>query len=158
MGIDYLLIILVILTGFFLILLDIALIPGGVVGAVGGIFIILTLIYSYKTQGRLFALNVSLTTLLTGAALGLLVWRFRLWSFLQHKEIENRETGYSAVPAYLDTLIGQEGKTLNTLRPSGSVRIGERKYDCIAQGGMIGARVKVQVVAISGAQLIVKSI
>ncbi len=55
-------------------------------------------------------------------------------------------------------LIGHEGVVVTALRPVGTVRIGERRYDALSELGMIKAGTAVLVTGVEGAELRVRAV
>ncbi len=69
----------------------------------------------------------------------------------------NKSAGYATSENYSD-LIGQKGKTLSILRPSGTARLGEKVVDVIAEGEFISADQDIIVKEVRGAQVIVQKL
>ncbi|MEM7014871.1 MAG: NfeD family protein [Verrucomicrobiota bacterium] len=67
------------------------------------------------------------------------------------KEIEGEE-----VTDALAALVGKTGKTTTKLHPSGKAIIDDQKIDAVAERGVIGADVLVQVVKVDGIQVLVR--
>ena len=53
---------------------------------------------------------------------------------------------------------GDEGISLTTLRPSGKVRIGDRKVDAVTQGDFIDPATQVRVTRVTAGHVIVETI
>lgn len=68
--------------------------------------------------------------------------------------LEN-SAGYATATSHTE-LLGQRGKTLTILRPSGTARVGEAVVDVITEGDFIGANEDVVVREVRGAQVIVQ--
>lgn len=68
-----------------------------------------------------------------------------------------RELGYSSSTS-LSHLAGQEGKTITPLRPSGTVEIGDSRYDVVSEGSFIAAGARVKVVKIEGNRIVVRAL
>lgn len=150
---NYIYTILVILGGFLLIILDIMIIPGGLVGTLGAILIIATIHNGYKMLGSGFALNVSIITTLIAFIIAYATIKFKLWKVVSHQE---NASGHTPFSEGLNKLIDQEGETLTPLRPAGMVKIEGKRYNAISNGEMVGAKSKVKVIGVSGGQLVVK--
>lgn len=68
-----------------------------------------------------------------------------------------REAGYSSTKDY-SFLLGKKGQTITPLRPSGSVKIDEEKYDTVSEGSYIPAGKTVEVVKVEGYRIVVRNI
>lgn len=151
---NYIYTILVILGGFILIILDIMIIPGGLVGTLGAILIVATIHNGYKLLGAGFALNVSIITTIIALIIAYTTIKFKLWRVVSHQE---SASGYTPFAGGMKELIDQEGETITPLRPAGMIKIGEKRYNAMSNGEMIETKSKVKVIGVSGGQLVVKS-
>ena len=64
-------------------------------------------------------------------------------------------TGDGKVP--VESVTGQSGIALTPLRPSGVVKIGEKRFDAVSEGDFIEINTPVEVVSDNGFQLVVRS-
>ncbi len=55
-------------------------------------------------------------------------------------------------------LVGQQGLTLTTLRPSGLARLGDDRISVVGQGGMIGKGRRIVVLSVEGTEVKVREI
>ncbi len=155
---SYLLVFCIVAVGLLLILLDIMVIPGGVVAIAGITLIVGVQIYSYKSMGPAFTLNSCIVTAVMAVVLGFLVWRFRLWKVMQLHQQEDKETGFVSYSTRRTELIGKMGETFSTLRPGGTVRIEGKKYDAVTEGSLLEKGVQIKVLEVRGAQVVVRKI
>ena len=65
------------------------------------------------------------------------------------------EEGYAAQTAD-ENLIGSCGVTLTKMRPAGTVRIGDKRYDAASEGDFLDENEEIEVIACHGFQLIVR--
>lgn len=74
--------------------------------------------------------------------------------FLRPPDAEEIEVSHSA--QRLDHLIGQYGRALTTLRPSGTVDFDGRRLDGLSEGSLIPAGALVQAVRVRAGQIVVR--
>ncbi len=61
-------------------------------------------------------------------------------------------------PGTVHPLVGQTGKVLTTLRPSGAVMIGEQRLDVISEGKFVEAGTTVKVLRVAGDIIVVEPV
>jgi membrane-bound serine protease (ClpP class) len=149
-------IILVILLGFCLIMADLLFIPGGVVAALGGVFIIGAIVYAWKTLGKEFALLLVFGSAALTVILAFISVKFRVWKIFVVHENEGKEQGFASHKGKLETLIGKTGEVATDLRPAGTVQIEGKKYDGVTEGGFIEKGKRIEVIGVSTGQLKVR--
>ena len=152
------LIVLVIIIGFALILVDILAIPGGIVGSLGGIFIVAAIVASYKMLGRDIAFLLGGGSVILAGVLAWVSVKFKLWRVFVAEGDESRARGFDSFKVTAQNLAGKQGEVFTDLRPAGTVVIEGKKYDAVTEGGFIGKGRKVEVVAFSHGQVKVKAI
>ena len=146
--------ILLTLVGFALIVIDVILIPGGFVIAVGSGIILWSIWLNYKEFGLLpaaihFIVCLAITPQIIIGGL----------KRLSLKEEMDKEDGYIGVEDR-SAYVGLHGTARSTLRPSGSVTVmvdGDEQYlDCISEGGMIDKGEEIVIVEDRGTSLVVR--
>jgi len=137
--------------------------PGGILGIGGAICTAASVIIvaastsddivSLGTGGR-FALG---TTIIVGSTLLLALWLkyFTHAGFVKKHLLEKKIDGTTHEGGY-EELLGQDGTAETTLRPSGKARIVGRKWDVLAESGMIDKGTPVKVVKIEGTRIVVR--
>ncbi|NCC51687.1 MAG: hypothetical protein EOM20_10775, partial [Spartobacteria bacterium] len=160
------------LAGVSLLLIEILLIPGFGFTGIAGILLIMWSLVSAMTQhypgmpwyqpswDDLSQAFVSFAISLAGTVgIGVLAGHYlpktRAFNRLMLSKEERREDGFSATHD-LSYLVGRTGTTLCALRPAGSVRFGEDRYDVVTQGEYIAQDRPVTVIEAHGGRLIVK--
>lgn len=68
------------------------------------------------------------------------------------------EEGVTSVGDGYSGLHGKTGKTLNPLRPAGTIVIDQKRYDVVTEGDLIEAGVDVRVIKVEGNRIVVKRI
>jgi membrane-bound serine protease (ClpP class) len=157
--------------GVLLILVEVFVIPGfGVAGITG---LVLTLFslgaalignvgLSFPTDG---AITQAILTL-AGTLVLTLVFGYSLARFLPRSERVNQlvlapdlgsALGYTSADTD-DTLVGQRGTALTTLRPAGTADIGGRRVDVVSQSTFVDAGAVVEVVSARGSRVEVRPV
>ena len=144
--------------GFILILAEVLILPGLITGIIGFILIVSGVVFSYQNFGSTGAGIAIISALIAGAALVMVMIRARLWHRFVLETNQNQKEGYSTADANLKELIGKQGVAFTFLRPSGQVKIDGIKYDSMAQGNFIKKDTTVEIIGISGSQLVVKEL
>jgi membrane-bound serine protease (ClpP class) len=142
------------IAGFGLIAIDVLLIPGAVIAALGcG----LLLYGSYLTYVDIHPV----AGLLYFTACLIMVPRMLIWGLgrVSLKEEFKKEEGWVGVEDHQD-LIGMEGVALSDCRPAGAVKLDEKaaseRWDCVAEGGYIEKGDRVKVIDSNGPSLVIR--
>ena len=144
--------------GLFLIGMEIFL-PGGVLGVLGGLALVVAIILAFATAGPTAGF---LVTLLVVILLGVFIY---VWlKFFPDTPIgraltlsSNQKT-YKATDEDIPDLMDKEGVTQSTLKPSGIAKIEGERVDVLAESGWIDKGKKVRVVKIEGNRVVVRKI
>ncbi len=157
--------------GVMLILAEIFVIPGfGIAGVSGILLVLISLVVSLVGNvGFSFpplpALTPAVVTVATTLVL-LVMSAFALGRFLPKTERFNRlvlapelssATGYTAAETHTEYL-GQIGRSLTPLRPSGTIEIGGNRVDVVTSGEFIAQGEQVKVVSVRGSRVEVRPI
>ncbi len=143
-----------ILFGILLITLEILIVPGLIVGILGGIFVIMGIGWTWQvygsTAGTIVAISAALLTALAiWSALRTGFWdRFSLQSQLKGRvnEID------------LDTIKeGDHGAALSSLRPMGTIRVNGKRFEASSETGMIPVNFPIIVVRIEDNKIFVRA-
>jgi len=133
---------------------------GGVIGVAAFISLSLSLYqafsHSRETGYSFLAADVVLLPLVF--ALAMYLWPKTPLArrvFLKPPGPEDFENSHS--PHRLDHLIGQIGRSLTTLRPSGIVDFDGRRLDGLSEGGLIPTGTLVQAVRVRSGQIVVRT-
>lgn len=135
-------------------------VPGFGVFGVAGIAATLTSIVLAAATVRAGLIMLAASLLLSGVLSFFLFRSFSRRGALRHiilADEERAELGYVA-PADYRHLIGARGTTLTPLRPSGTADLDGQRADVVSEGGFIPAGTAVEVVAVEGVRVIVRSI
>jgi len=132
-------------------------VPGAVLGIVGGIFMLAGCGVAFSEFG---ATGGAIAVVAAGLLLGLtfyvefvLLPKTRLG---KRMFLEKAVHGVSQpLPAEAKEIVGLSGETLTTLAPSGYVRVGDQKYEAFSQSGLVPKGAAVKVTGLDNFRLIV---
>lgn len=139
------------LIGILLILLEVV-VPGGVLGIIGGIAAIAAIVFAFEDS--LWAGLVM--TAFTGTVIPLSLY-FGLRRLALRKRLSIAE-GSTVGAEKFAALSGKTGVTLTPLRPSGMARIEGQRVDVITDGNHLGVGVSVRVVRVEGNKVVVEAL
>ena len=148
-------IILFLVLGFILLLIELFIIPGfGIVGASGLILLFVASYLSFKTLNILVGLALSAGSFILVIIL-VRLFANRFSSSVSLKEKEDAGRGFKASADYAD-LLGKEGESTTSLRPSGMALIDGKKFSVITEGMFIAKGGKIKVVRVEGNKIFVR--
>ena len=81
----------------------------------------------------------------------------RIWRRVSLGDELAADQGYTSFDDQ-SSYVGQEGVLLTDLRPVGTVRVGDKRLDALADGEFLNKGTKVRVIRIDGAQLVVEKV
>ena len=81
-----------------------------------------------------------------------------MWGKLALTDRLTKEAGYSSMNKEYESLVGQEGITLNVLRPVGTIRINNKDYSAVSNAQWIEKGTLIKVVQVDGTKILVKKI
>lgn len=81
-----------------------------------------------------------------------------MWSKLTLKDRLTNEAGYSSMNREYEQLLGEEGVTLNALRPVGTIEVHEKNYSAISNGQWIEKGQTIRVVQVDGTRILVEPV
>jgi membrane-bound serine protease (ClpP class) len=143
------------LAGIIMVCLEVF-IPGGVVGALGGIALLASVVMAFKARGLQFG-----SYWLAGTAVLTFIGVFISIKYLPRSPagkklfLNSREEGYSSSDQSLPGLLGKKGRTETYLRPAGMVLIEDRRVDVVTRGEFIPRGKEVKVVEVEGNRVVV---
>lgn len=164
-------VVLMFLIGLVLLILEIFVIPGFGVAGIAGIVLMVTGLFAALLDGFSFSFDTytdneithAAATVFGGILLGIGIIALLTWKFgykliprrmALHKSMEV-DKGYIGVDMQPSRLVGQRGRSVTVLRPSGKIEIGNTIYDAVSTGSFIDRDVAVKVERYENAQLYV---
>lgn len=142
------------LIGIVVILAELVL-PGGILGILGGICLVAAVVLTFIEYGT--TAGTIATVVLFAFAVATLSWWMKFFHRLPltRSLILKSESGHDEKAANEPSLVGARGRTLTDLMPSGHALIREEKRDVMAETGSIPKGSVVEVVDVRGPSLIV---
>ena len=149
--------VILLITGIIFIVLEFF-VPGGILGIIGVCAIVASLFMSGYDLTHM-SISILIALIVAIAAFIILYRRADAEKgFIQKIILRDRTTteeGYITTTVR-NELIGQEGITITTLRPSGMALIGDERIDVVSDGTYIEKDKKVQVIAVEGMRIVVR--
>lgn len=143
--------------GIILLLLELIL-PGGIIGIIGFVAIIISLLSSGADTTHM---AYAILTALIMAVLGMVIMmkffgkKLNMLNKMVLKDSTDTEKGYVSNKSRTD-LLGMEAITTTPLRPSGTAMLGEERIDVVSEGGYIDVHKKVTVIKVEGVRIVVR--
>ncbi len=131
-------------------------IPGGIVGAIGGLVLFVAVVMAFVFEGAAVG-----SLLLVGTLLGVALL-VPLWMKLFPGTLIGRKMTLSGHLPSGDgdtrpsLTLGARGVTLTPLRPSGTARFGAERVDVLSEGRMIDSGTAIEVLRIDGHVVVVR--
>lgn len=151
-------IIALVVAGFLLLFFEVFL-PGGVIGALGGMLVAAAVVCGFAFQGSTWGAGL----LVVSGLLGLV--SFWLWIKLIPKTPLGRRLmlnhdahDWKSSDVSQQGLEGKEGVAHSTLRPAGTALIDGVRVDVVTRGEMIAAKTRIKVIAVEGNRVVVTTL
>ncbi len=153
--------IILIAIGFILIFIEIFILPSfGPIGILGIAMMIGGLILAGYREGFQTAIiyaGITFGVSLPLCAIGFwLMPKTKIGGSLILKTTEHKDEGFKSGSDDLDKLLGMKGIVITPLRPAGTVKIGNDKFDVITQGEFVAKGGEVEIIKIEGNKIIVR--
>lgn len=136
--------------------------PGGLLGAVGALFLIAANLVIYQSHGKEW-LGVSVAVTLIGVVIAGVVGfaylpRSSLGRAITLDVRQASDQGYISVNARHQHLLGREGIAETPLRSAGVAVIDGKRYDVVARNAYVEAGTRIRVVAVEGGHIVVRPV
>jgi membrane-bound ClpP family serine protease len=131
-----------VILGLLLILIEIFIVPGFIVGIVGFVMVVVGVYFTYNDHGKFYA-NILLALIAVVMTI-VVVYAFRngAWDMFSNKETIS---GKANDIQELKIKIGDTGKTISALRPSGIADINNQRVEVHSEGSFIPSGAEVEV-------------
>lgn len=129
--------------GIVLVLVEIFITPGLVVGIIGGVMISLGVYFAYSDFGHSYGLTAVVFTVLILSVAIFLAFRNGAWNRFATKSVIDGKANNIHL---LKVDVGDVGTTLSALRPAGSALLNGQKMEVHTEGGFLLANVPIEVV------------
>lgn len=132
-------------------------IPGGVLGTVGGVALLIAVVLGFVVFPPQYGFFITIGILtLTGVAVYLWIKFFPDSRLGRKMTVKYNLATYKGTQDGLGQLVGKEGETLSALHPGGFALIDNQRVDVVTQGEMIEKGVRVRVVDVEGNRVVVR--
>ncbi len=138
------------LLGILFLLVE-AVVPGAVMGVIGGVFAVVSIVFAFEHN-----LWIGLGMVAIAGTVVPLALYFGLRRLALRKSLSVAE-GSTVGAAKFDALSGKTGITLSPLHPSGVAQIEGQRVDVITDGDHLENNVRVRVVRVEGNKIIVQA-
>lgn len=156
---SFIIMLIIFFTGLLLIIIDGKLINDGTLATLG-------------TAGMLIAVAIAAPNVTAGlyAVLGVLIGggssfifpkvfkKRNMWNKLALTDRLTKEAGYSSMNETYESLIGQEGITMNVLRPVGTIKIDNQEYSAVSNAQWLEKNTPIKVIEVDGTKILVEKI
>ena len=135
-------------------------VPGGIVGIIGSVFIIMSLLFAgASVTHMLLSIIIAMAIAIVGMVVLMKFFGKKLQVFnkLVLKDATTSEEGYVSNENRIE-LIGQIGNTLTPLRPAGVVEVDGERLDVVSEGNFIDVQKDVRIVKVEGSRIVVREV
>src|SRR5690242_20320473 len=135
-----------IIVGIILLVLEILILPGLIAGAIGGLFLLVALSWTFKVYGTTVGIYTSVATVLLTALSIYMALRSKMWSRFSLKT----DLKHSRANVLEEGLIeeGSEAFTVSALRPMGMIMIADKKVEARTNGEHIPENSRVTIIKV----------
>lgn len=139
--------------GLLLLLIEIFIVPGFIVGIVGFVMVGVGVYFTYVDHGTFYG-NI-LLVLITIVMTTIVVYAFRngAWDMFSNKEII---TGKANDIKSLEIEVGDTGKTISAIRPSGIAHVKSQRIEVHSEGSFIPSGTEIVVEKIVNNKIYIK--
>lgn len=148
-----LLISILILFGILLIVLEVLIVPGMVVGFLGLVFILLGIGGAWNEYG---ALGGSIAAVLSALIGSLAIWSALRTGFWKRFSLRDRLEGRTNEIDPESVAPGDRGHAISSLRPMGSVKVNGERFEARVESGLVPPNFPIEVVRVEGSRLLVR--
>ncbi len=146
------------LAGILLLGLEV-IVPGGVLGFIGGLLLLAAMVTSFTAFGALGGL-ISSVLIIVLAGVILLIWVeiFPRTAIGKMLTLSKDAKSFRSTPERYKELLNKEGVTKTSLHPAGLVTIEGERVDVVAEGGWIDPGTRIRVIEVEGNRIAVREI
>ncbi|MDD1503418.1 nodulation protein NfeD [Lysinibacillus sp. CNPSo 3705] len=133
-------------------------VPGGIVGILGGVLILLSLILAGANMMQmLVAIFIALVVAIIGMVILMKFFgkKLHVLNKLVLMDATTTEEGYVSNVNRTE-LLGKVGTTVTPLRPAGTMLFGSERIDVVSEGGYVDAGKHVEVIKVEGSRIVVR--
>lgn len=154
---DWTILIILLVSGLFLIAVEILFVPGVTVfGVLGNLLLIAGIIYAFLYLPTAYALLVMFGSFLFVAAFTIWFFKYGIKKRLALKERESKKSGFKPYRLNYEQFLGKNGVAISPLRPVGKIEIENEILSAVSEGDFIEQNREVTVVKVEGNKVVVK--
>ena len=144
-----------VILGLLLLLIEIFIVPGFIVGIVGVVMVGVGVYFTYTDYG-IFHGNVLLALIIVVMTV-IVVYAFRngAWDMFSNKETI---TGKANDIGQLEVQVGDTGKTISAIRPSGIALVKSQRIEVHSEGSFIPSGAEIEIEKIDNNKIYIKII
>jgi membrane-bound ClpP family serine protease len=146
-----------VILGLILIALEVLFLPGLIVGILGGLLILIAMIYSTLTIGIEAGIITIVFSLVSIIILFISFKKLKVWDRFVLKD-EQKLSASGKLNYNENEIIGKTGIALTDLRPSGFILIDNKKIDAQSNGEFIPKNSKIEIISVEGSKVKVKKL
>ena len=147
-------ILILIFFGIALIVLEILIVPGLIVGIAGGIFMFMGIMWAWQVYGNTGGIIVGVSSLIVLAVSIYLALKSGFW---QRFSLKDKLDGKVNVILTEQLSVGDFGDAVSSLRPMGTVRVNGQQFEATSEGQMIPPNYPIEIVRIEENKVFVKA-
>ncbi len=140
--------------GIALIVLEILIVPGLIVGIAGGVFMFMGIMWAWQVYGNTGGIIVGISSIVVLAISIYLALRSGFW---QRFSLKDKIDGKVNVILTEKLNVGDFGDAVSSLRPMGTVRVNGQQFEATSEGQMIPPNYPIEIVRIEENKVFVKA-
>jgi membrane-bound ClpP family serine protease len=140
--------------GIALIVLEILIVPGLIVGIAGGVFMFMGIMWAWQVYGNTGGIIVGISSIVVLAISIYLALRSGFW---QRFSLKDKLDGKVNVILTEKLNVGDFGDAVSSLRPMGTVRVNGQQFEATSEGQMIPPNYPIEIVRIEENKVFVKA-
>ena len=140
--------------GIALIVLEILIVPGLIVGIAGGVFMFMGIMWAWQIYGNTGGIIVGLSSLVV---LTISIYLALKSGFWQRFSLKDKLDGKVNVILTENLNVGDFGAAVSSLRPMGTVKVNGQQFEATSEGQMIPPNYPIEIVRIEENKVFVKA-
>jgi len=140
--------------GIALIVLEILIVPGLIVGIAGGVFMFMGIMWAWQVYGNTGGIIVGISSLVV---LTISIYLALKSGFWQRFSLKDKLDGKVNVILTENLNVGDFGAAVSSLRPMGTVKVNGQQFEATSEGQMIPPNYPIEIVRIEENKVFVKA-
>jgi len=147
--------------GLFLVFCEVF-VPGGVVGAAGVVFMVMSVWLCFETYGLTYGLLLLLACLVLTFVVAIAAFHYfpesKTGKWVIIGDRLGRDSGYTSVAYAGKYTVGSVGITESALRPSGIATFDDERVDVVSEAEYIDPQTRIKIVKVDGNRIVVERV